>query len=281
MNKKWIINLITYTILLLLVGAITTVIIKIPSWVSKWGDEQILGFITTEEKTANVIWGYQDEDEEYIITIEEELYLLSSALNNRILPQSDYYARTRWFDSITNPQIQSYAFQLVTNENFYNRQTIAQAFITLQAELATLSVIGILPPFSFTPDLDEYEASLYSAIDILDPHRNVLVWQIVYRGITSKTGLMDCIMDANTGKIYSISIRVNRAWEDYDTDVIVTLWAEYIGSGAPEPYVPDSPRKEDATYYEKYFFSDTAGNKTIITLGYYEPVQEFFIKIAR
>lgn len=275
MTKSRLYTYIIHILMLLLVSAVITVIVKIPTWFIEQGDAMILGNITTEEKAVNV-WGF-----EYSLTTNEKLYILSNALNNRTLPQSDYYARTRWLESISNPQIQSYAFQQVTNEADYNEEKRKQAFSTLKTELDILSEKNILPELDFGADLEDYEAVLFSAIDILEPQKHVVVWQISYSGITFTGDLVDCIMDAKTNKIYSVSIRTEKTWADYNTDEIVRLWAEYIGLSTPEPYISDSPLMEDATNYQKYFVNDQDGNKTIITMGYYEGVYEFFIKIAR
>jgi hypothetical protein len=276
-RNRPIINIIVGLIVCgLIVSGIIAVIFLLPEWVSEREDALILGHITIEEKADAAVWGY-----EYRLNADEKLFILSNALNNRVLPQSDFYAATRWLDSISTTQTQSYVFQQVTNENEYNPQTCEDALKRLEAELTLLSERSILPKINFNPDLSNYEVNLFSAIDILEPQKNVLVWQITYNGVMIRDGLVDCIMDAGTNKIYSVAVRANKTWPQYDADEIVKLWAEYIGSSVPEPYESDSPLLEDATYYQKYNVADADGNKTVVTVGYYEGVRELFVKIAR
>ena len=140
------------------------------------------------------------------LNADEKLHLISNALNNRILPQSDHFAAIRWQD-IFNNKTQSYAFQPIYRDSEYNSETRAKALDALQMQLALLNEKGILPKLEFIPNQNDYEASLFSAIDILNPEKNVTVWQINSSGGSTRNGLVDCLMDAETQKIYSVSIR--------------------------------------------------------------------------
>ena len=266
---------LTYAVAGLIVCGIIAVTVLIPGAIAHHYDNRMLSGITTEKKDPD-IEGYK-----YYLSTDEKLYLLSNALNNRLLPQSDYFAATHWQDSISNMQTQSYAFQPVYKESEYNSQTRADALKALQTELRLLDKEGILPALDFDPAADTYETTLFSAIDILEPKENVNVWQISFSGPIIRDGLVDCIMDAETHKLYSVSIRAAKTWDQYDADKVVRLWAAYLGSSAPETYVPDSPLIEDATDYKKYAIKGAGGDQTIVTIGYYEGVHEFFIKIAK
>ena len=263
-----------YTLAALIVGAIIAMIFLIPE-ITRHYDSVILGSIILEEKAAEV------EGYKYNLSMDEKLYLLSNALNNRILPQSDYFAAIRLQDSIFNTQTQSYAFQPVYKDSEYNSNTRLSALNALKAELALLAEQGILPKIDFDPQADLYEAALFSAIDILEPKKNLTVWQISFSGAIISEGLVECIMDAQNHKLYSVFLRAAETWDHYDADEVIGLWAEYLGISAPEPYIPSSPLIEDATYYQKYAVNATEDDKTIVTVGYYEGIQEFFIKINR
>jgi len=263
-----------YTIAALIICVIIAIIVLIPE-ITKHYDSVILGSIILEEKDVEV------EGYKYNMSRDEKLYLLSNALNNRILPQSDYFATIRLQDSIYNTQTQSYTFQPIYKDSEYNSNTRLSALNALEAELALLSEKGILPEVDFDPNSDLYEAALFSAIDILEPKKNLTVWQINFSGAIISEGLVECIMDAQNHKLYSVFLRAAETWDQYNADEAIRLWAEYLGISAPEPYMPSSPLIEDATYYQKYAINATEDDKTIVTVGYYEGIQEFFIKITR
>ena len=266
---------LTYVVAGLIVCGIITMTVLMPAVIARHYDNAMLGAITVEKKDADVA-GYK-----YNLSTDEKLYVLSNALNNRVLPQSDYFAAIHWQDSISDIQTQSYAFQPVYKDSEYNSQTCADALKALQTELQLLNKQGILPALDFDPHSNKYETNLFSAIDILEPKENVKVWQISFSGPIIRDGLVDCIMDAETHKLYSVSIRAAKTWKQYDADKVAQLWAAYLGSSAPKPYTPDSPLIEDATDYKKYAINGVGSDKTIVTIGYYEGVHEFFIKIAK
>jgi hypothetical protein len=263
-----------YTIAVLAVCGIIAMIVLIPQ-ITRHYDSAMLGNIFLEEKGAGV------EGYKYNLSMDEKLYLLSNALNNRILPQSDYFAAIRLQESIYNTQTQSYAFQPVNKDSEFNSSTRNSALNALKAELALLSEKGILPKIDFDPTAELYEATLFSAIDILEPKKNLTVWQIDFSGAIINEGLVECIIDAQNHKLYSVSLRAAERWDYYDADEVIRLWAKYLGISAPEPYMPSNTLAEDATYYQKYAINTVEGDKTIVTVGYYEGIQEFFIKITR
>lgn len=263
-----------YTGAALVVCSVIAVLAFGPGAAAQRLDSAVLNNVILEER-GDAVEGYL-----YHLNADEKLYVLSNALNNRILPQSDHFASIRPTGSLSNMQTQSYAFQPVYRESEYNSATQAQALDTLKGELAVLGEKGILPVFAFEPR-GEYELGLFTAIDVLEPKKNVTVWQISFNGTIIRDGLVECVMDAATHKLYSVSLRGENSWEQYDADETMRLWAEYLGASAPEPYVPGSPLTEDATHYQKYAISGMEGDKTIVTVGYYDGIREFFIKISR
>lgn len=266
-NVQWI------AAVLVVCGIIAATVLA-PAAVSQQMDSAVLENVIFEEKDR-AMGGYV-----YHLSANERLYVLSNALNNRILPQSDYFASIRPPNSLANVQTQSYAFQPVYRESEYNDATKAAALGALGGELAALSALGILPELSLGPG-ESYELGLFTAIDVLEPKKSVTVWQVSANDTIIRDGLVECVMDAQTHKLYSISLRNDQNWQQYDVDKIVGLWAEYLGASAPEPYIPGNPLTEDATYYQKYAISGMEGDKTIVTAGYYDGIREFFIKISR
>lgn len=267
-------RIVPYMIAGLVVCAIIAVMVLGPAAAAQQLDNAVLGNVILEEKD-DAMGGYI-----YHLNADEKLYVLSNALNNRKLPQSDHFASIRPPNSLSNMQTQSYAFQPVYRDSEYNDTTKENALDALKSELDALSEKGILPAFAFEPG-DDYELGLFTAIDVLEPKKNVTVWQISYHGTIIRDGLVDCVMDAQTHKLYSISLRNPQSWQQYDADAVIELWAEYLGASTPEPYVPDSPLTEDATHYQKYAISGMEGDKTIVTIGFYDGIREFFIKISR
>lgn len=244
-----------------------------PSVISKYYDSSVLSGVMLEEKDA-AVEGYR-----YNLNVDEKLYVLSNALKNRVAPQSDYSAAIRANDSLSEVRTQSYAFQPVYNETSFNDKTRAAALTALRDELSALSEKGILPAIDFDPDGGSYDAALYTAIDVLEPKMSAEVWNISFDGIIIREGLVECVMDAQSYKIYSIAVRADKSWEEYDADEIVKLWAEYAGLSAPEPYALESALSESATYYKKYTINGAGDDKTVVTVGYYDGIKEFFIRI--
>ena len=261
-----------YTAAGLIVCGLVAAAVLLPKLISRYYDAAVVGIVRLEEKDGG-------EGDNRDLNADEKLYILSNALNNRILPQSDHFAAIRWQD-ILNNKTQSYAFRPVYRESEYNAETRAEALRALKVELDLLREKGVLPALDFNPDNGDYEAALFSAIDILKPQNNVTVWQISFDGAKIRSGLADCIMDARTHKLYSVSVRAKRTWTQYDESDAVRRWAEYLGAGEPDPYEPGNPWAEDAAVYKKYAFHGMDGSRTIVTAGYYEGVGEFFIRIA-
>ena len=264
-----------YIVFIFIILIISAAAIFGPGILSRNFDNHIIERIVIEEKDI-ALPGYV-----YNLSADEKLYVLSNALNNRILPQSDYYAAIRRLDSISNTQTQSYAFQPVYKESEYNEETRNNALLAVGQELSALFEAGILPEINYEPDADAYSADLFTAIDILEPKKNVTVWQINNNGIIIREGLLDCVMDAHTNTISSISIRAAKSWEEYDVDTIIQRWAQYAGTSAPEPYDAGNPLAIDATYYQRYIIGSADNEKTIVTVGFYEGINEFFIKISK
>lgn len=250
-----------------------------PSALSGIRDSEILNNIELEAKDT-YIEGYR-----YILSMDQKLYILSNALNNRILPQSDYFASVKPKENLANVKTQSYAFLSNYRDEENNTGSKEKALETLENELDTLFENGIIPYFNLQPNPQDYEIGLYTAIDVLEPQKSVSVWQIDLNSNTQisslGSGLMSCYLDSETGKIYSLAIRTDKGWNDYKPDEIVKSWSEYLGSSSPSAYLSDNILLENTPYYKKYYIEGIEDEKTIVTIGFFEGINEFFIKISK
>lgn len=53
------------------------------------------------------------------------------------------------------------------------------------------------------------------------------------------------------------------------------------GLTAPEAYETDNPLLETTPYYKKYVFSGPGGERTVVTVGFYDGIDELFLKITK
>ena len=129
-----------------------------------------------------------------------------------------------------------------------------------------------------------YDATLYSAIDVLEPRNNVVVWKMELsnsqRNANKANRLIDACIDADDGRIYEFYARTSLVWGEIDTDAIVEAWRTYMGLSAPSAYESDNPLLEATPYFKKYVFSGMGEGRTIVTVGYYEGINELFLKIS-
>ena len=134
-------------------------------------------------------------------------------------------------------------------------------------------------------DASSYDVTLYSAIDVLEPRNNVAVWKMSLsnsqKNADKTNRLMDAYIDADDGKIYEFYVRTPLLWEEIDADTVVADWAAYMGLGEPSPYESDNPLLETTPYFRKYVFAGMGNGQTVVTLGFYEGINELFLKISR
>ena len=127
---------------------------------------------------------------------------------------------------------------------------------------------------------------MYSAIDVPEPRNNVLVWKISLdtgkQTANRSNRLLDAYVDADTGKIYEFYVRTEiTGWSQVDPDAMVRAWADYMGLGEPQDYEADNPLIETTPYFKKYSFAGMEEGSTVVTIGYYEGINELFLKISR
>ena len=66
-----------------------------------------------------------------------------------------------------------------------------------------------------------------------------------------------------------------------DPDGIAEKWSGYLGLLAPLPYEGNNPLMEMTPYFKKYKLTGAGKGDTTATVGYYDGIQELFVKISR
>lgn len=254
---------------------------------SIWGPEAL-----TVYKDKGVLNQIQAQEEEtggegyrYRLSSNEKLYILSQCLNSQTLPESEKSALTRETEVEYQELTGTYAF--VVNHKGPSGQEITdeEIYATANEGIETLKELGILPDAIREVQAASYEATLYSAIDVPEPRNNVAVWKVSLLGslqnANKENRMIDAYIDADDGKIYEFYVRSQLSWEDIDTDELIEKWSSYMGLSAPEEYETDNPLLETTPYYKKYAFSGVGGERTIVTIGFYDGINELFLKISK
>ena len=268
--------------LTLLICAALAVALSIwgPEALAAYKDRSILNQIRVrEEETAGEGYRYQ-------LNGNEKLYILSQCLNNQTIPESELNALARESENeYQDLTMGTYAF--VVNRRGPTGQEITdeEIYTTCNEGLDTLKKLGILPESIKDVVSSSYEAILYSAIDVPEPRNNVSVWKLSLsssqQNANKENRLIDAYIDADDGKIYEFYVRTSLRWEDIDTDALMEKWRSYMGLTAPEEYETDNPLLETTPYYKKYVFDGIGEDRTIVTIGFYEGINELFLKISR
>lgn len=275
--KKTTIN---YT---LLGGAVLVMLLSIwgPELLAKYKDRTVLDHISTKEVEAEGA-GYR-----YTLSGNEKLYILSQALISQTVPESEQNALTKVESENTDFSDLEGTYAFVVNRKGPTGKEITreEIFSACNEMLADLKELGILPEEVKEVDGTNYDAVLYSAIDVLEPRNNVAVWQVSL--LTSKQNadksnrLLDAYLDADDGKVYEFYVRTQLKWEEIDPDAIIEKWCGYMGFEAFEEYETDNPLLESTPYYKKYVLPGMGEERTIVTVGFYEGINELFLKISR
>lgn len=251
-----------------------------PEALAAYKDRSILNQIRVrEEETAGEGYRYQ-------LNGNEKLYILSQCLNNQTIPESELNALARESENeYQDLTMGTYAF--VVNRRGPTGQEITdeEIYTTCNEGLNTLKELEILPESIMDVASSYYEATLYSAIDVPEPRNNVSVWKLSLSSsqlnANKENRLIDAYIDADDGKIYEFYVRTSLRWEDIDTDALIEKWRNYMGLTAPEEYETDNPLLETTPYYKKYVFDGIGEERTIVTIGFYEGINELFLKISR
>lgn len=256
--------------------------------VSIWGPEALAKYkdkgILNEPHIELVMEA--GEGYRYQMNANEKLYILSRCLGSQALSESEnsltFYAGNAnlGYEDLEG----SYAFVRKYNGPSGNEITDEQIYATCNEGLAMLKELNILPGEVRDVNASSYNATLYSAIDVLEPRNNVVVWKMELsnsqKNADKENRLIDAYIDADDGKIYEFYARTSLLWGDIDTDAIIEAWGNYMGLGTPTAYESDNPLLETTPYFKKYVFWGMGDGRTIVTVGYYEGINEIFLKIS-
>ena len=224
----------------------------------------------------------------YQMNANEKLYILSRCLGSQVHSESEQSAATFYAGSANlgyEDLEGSYAFVRKYNGPSGKEITDEQIYASCNEGLTMLKELNILPAEVRDVNAASYNATLYSAIDVLEPRNNVAVWKVELsnsqRNADKQNRLIDAYIDADDGKIYEFYARTSLLWRDIDTDAIIEAWGNYMGLSAPAAYESDNPLLETTPYFKKYVFPGMGEGRTIVTVGYYEGINEVFLKISQ
>ncbi len=271
--------------LLLLPLAVLTAGLSIwgPEALAVYRDKAIVNQIQSQE-TETGTEGYR-----YSLGSDEKLYILARCLNSQAQAESVQNAQTRVDVSSLDYQELTGSYAMVVNRKDSEGQPVLEdSGIALCSQgIEELLELGILPGPVAELDGQSYSAVLYSAIDVPEPRNNVLVWKIALDeaarpGAGRANCLLEAYVDADTGKIYEFYARTQVSeWEEIHPDEVIEAWAEYMGLSKPQEYEGANPLAETTPYFKKYTFDGVEDGNTVVTIGFYEGVNELYLKISR
>lgn len=252
-----------------------------PETLAEYKDQGILDVPHTES-VENAGEGYR-----YQMNSNEKLYLLSCCLSSQTVPETETSAMTNEADAEVAYQEMEGVYAFVVNRRGPSGREITdeQIYATCNEGLSLLKEKGILPAQVRDVDASSYDVTLYSAIDVLEPRNNVAVWKMSLsnsqKNADKANRLMDAYIDADDGKIYEFYVRTPLSWEEIDADALVAEWAAYMGLLEPSPYESNNPLLETTPYFRKYVFAGMGNGQTVVTMGFYEGINELFLKVSR
>lgn len=255
--------------------------------VSLWGPEMLAEY--SDAKALNRVVEKEAEGPgegyRYIMSSDEKLSLLAKCLNSQSQPESernaDIYQNNMNYGELAG----TYAF--VVNKQGPSEQDITEEeiYTICDEQLKELKLLGIIPDEVKEVSAASYDAVLYSAIDVLEPRNNISVWKVSLatdKKNADKSGrMLDVYMDARTGKIYEFYVRTDTTWDKMNKDEMINAWATYMELSVPTTYESENPLLENTPYYAKYRFGEATDASTIVTLGFYEGINELYLKISR
>ena len=277
MNNKKLMNIA----LLLAVVLVMVLSIWGPEALAKYKDKEIL-----DEAHAEAV-EEAGEGYRYTLNANEKLYILSCCLSSQTLPETELNALTNTGTEGIDYQDLEGTYAFVVNHKGPSGKEITdeQIYETCNNGLNTLKELGILPEEVKEIETTSYDATLYSAIDVLEPRNNVAVWKVSLSNSQTNSNkenrLIDAYIDADSGKIYEFYVRTSMLWEDIDTDLIIEEWSKYMGLSSPQVYESDNPLLETTPYFKKYVFLGMGDERTIVTIGFYEGINELYLKISK
>ncbi len=254
-----------------------------------WGPEALSGYLDVQTLNHVTVEAVESSGEGYRYEMgsNEKLYILAKCLNSQSQPQSERSSTLKEDAVALNYEELTGTYAFVVNRQGPSDKEITQEdiFRVCNEEVEKLREQGILPDAVKEVTADGYNATLYSAIDVLEPRNNVSVWKVSLSTVkqnADKSGrLLDAYIDADTGKIYEFYVRTQTVWEDMEPEKMVASWGEYMELTPPEDYDSDNPLLENTPYYKKFRFAGIEDGSTVVTVGFYEGINELYLKITR
>lgn len=266
------------SIIVVCVALILALSIWGPEKLSNYRDKYTMNRISTEELEGS------SERYRYELTNNEKLYILSKCLKHQVLPETDQSKNNRMDNIEYEDTSGSYAFVINKKGPTDKEIKASEIFDICNREIKELKKVGVLPDAIKEIEPEAYEAEIYSAIDVLDPRNNMPVWKVSLstsqKNADKSNRLLDAYVDAETGKIYEFYVRIDESWEELKPESIVKKWCEYLDLKNMEKDDRDNPLLETTPYFEKYCFSGMDNAKTVVTIGFYEGINELFLKIT-
>lgn len=226
-----------------------------------------------------------NEGYRYVLNSNEKLFLLSQCLSHQVLPESELSAATRVEASEVDYEefIGSYAFVVNRQGPSGKEITEKEIFQVCNEEINALKELHVIPKSVKEVDEASYEAILYSAIDVLEPRNNLSVWRVSLstsqQNANKANRMIDVYIDGDTGKIYSFYARTESTWEEMEPEKIVEQWSDYLGLTGLEQVEVVNPLLETASDFLKYRFPGMEEKTTIVTIGFYDGINELFLKV--
>ena len=250
-----------------------------PEQLACYRDQAVLNRIVLQEED-NLNEGYR-----YKLSNNEKLYLLSECLKRQDLPQSELDAMTRVPADVDYEDLMgSYAFVMNRQGPSEKELTEEQIYTACNREMGALKERKIFSEGVREVSADAYNATLYSAIDVLEPQNNMAVWRVslstIQKNADKTNRLIEAYLDAYTGRMYGFYVRTEHTWAQMDPDDTMDQWCAYLSLGEKETYEEENPLLETASYYRKYRIAGMEEAYTVVTIGFYEGINEFFIKVT-
>lgn len=222
----------------------------------------------------------------YALSSNEKLFLLSQCLSRQSLPESELSAATRVEASELDYEefIGTYAFVVNRQGPSGKEITEEEIYQVCNEEITALKAQGVLPESVREVDETSYEAVLYSAIDVLEPRNNLSVWRVSLstsqQNADKANRMIDAYIDGDTGRIYSFYARTQTTWEEMEPEKIMEAWSDYLGLTGMEQAENVNPLLETTSDFLKYRFPGMGEETTVVTIGFYEGINELFLKIT-
>ncbi|NBH73667.1 hypothetical protein D3Z51_16970 [Clostridiaceae bacterium] len=249
-----------------------------PEALSGYQDRSLLGKIHRQETEAS------GEGYRYELSAAEKVYVLSQALGSVSHTEGGAAGSLVFAGEPYGEAGGDYAF--ITNQKNPSGENVSgeAAYAMCSRSLRELKEAGLLPESVQEADPAFYDAVLYSAIDVREPRSYVAVWKLSLsdriRGVRKENRLMEVYMDADDGKIYEFYARTEWEWEEIDPDAIARAWCAYLGLENPSECGEVNPLAEATPYFKKYVVPGGPEERTVMTVGFYEGIREFFVKVS-